>query len=496
MISPVCVSERQPNTLPLDTSACLMVKSDAPPLYTTYTVDDAEGPVKLHEPPPEPPSVPEALVQDLWADQCFATEALTTTDDQAVRVLDSGTPNSDAGPDFQNAHVRIGDMDWRGHVEVHNTSGGWFEHEHHTDPRYDSVVLHVTLHADMWTGGLLRSDESTVPELVLHPYLERSLRELLHAFHRRADEDALPCAPRWTEVPTQHRRDWIHHLARRRMANKRDRLPAPSDTSLDAILHERLLAGLGYSKNDEPMSMLAERVSPSMLRSVEERRDREALLLGTAGLLPEPGDLLDTNRGTADYAMDLRHRFRRLQVRFDLPRLASTAWTFFRLRPNNFPPLRLAQAAAWYAEDALLAADPLPALRAALGQERAVPALHDALASRPGPFWRTHYHLTKEASKHDPGLGSSRRDTLLVNAVVPVLLLDAEEQDDPAQSEAAFDVLRTLSASEDHVVRRFQNLGTEVESAFDAQGLHQLYRHYCTEGGCLDCAIGQHLLNR
>jgi len=194
--------------------------------------------------------------------------------------------------------------------------------------------------------------------------------------------------------------------------------------------------------------------------------------------------------------MDLRHRFRRLQVQFDLPCLESTAWTFFRLRPNNFPPLRLAQAAAWYAEDALLAAAPLPTLHAALGRERAVSALHDALASRPSPFWRTHYHLTKEASEHDAGLGSSRRDTLLVNAVVPVLLLDAEERDDPAQADAALDVLRALSASEDHVVRRFQDLGTEVESAFDAQGLHQLYRHYCTAGGCLDCEIGQYLLDR
>lgn len=473
-----------------------MPDSDAPAPYRSYSIGEHGDAVRLHEPPPDAPSVPEALVQDLWAHQRFDTDSLTTTDGDAVRILDPGRPNSDAGPDFMNAHVRIGGVDWRGHVEVHNVSGGWFEHEHHTDPRYDSVVLHVTLHADMWTGGLLRSDETTVPELVLYPLLETPLRELLHAFHTRADDDTLPCAPRWNEVPTSRRKQWVEHLAAQRMTAKRERLPSPPDPPLEATLHERLFAGLGYSKNDAPMSTLARRISPSTLRSLDASRSREALLLGTAGLLPDPGDLIETDRATADYAMDLRDRFRRQQVRLDVSPMASTAWTFFRLRPNNFPPLRIAQAAAWYAEDALLAEDPLPTLRTALGADAPVSAFRTHLQSTPPSFWRTHYHLTKRAAEHDPSLGPSRRDTLLVNAVIPVLLLDAEERDDEAQANAAIDLLHALPPPQDHVVRRFADLGTEADSAYDAQGLHQLYRHFCTEGRCLDCEIGQSLLDR
>jgi hypothetical protein len=214
-----------------------------------------------------------------------------------------------------------------------------------------------------------------------------------------------------------------------------------------------------------------------------------------AGLLPEPKDLLDADRETADYAMDLRDRYRRLQVRFEIPEMESTSWTFFRLRPSNFPPLRIAQAAAWYADEALLAENPLPRLRAALDAEAPPRALRDALAASPPPFWRTHYHLEKSAAEHECGLGPSRRNTLLVNAVGPTLLLDTDRRDAPAQAEATVDVLRSLPASPDSVVRRFEELGTDAQSAFDAQGLHQLYREYCTEGGCLDCAIGQHLLN-
>jgi len=466
----------------------------SPPAHQVYTVGDSQVAVALQEPAPDV-QVPEALVHDLWRHQRFDTDGLTTTEEEPVRILDPGRPNPDAGPDFRNAHVRIGKMDWRGHVEIHTSSGGWYEHDHNTDPRYDSVVLHVTLHADVWTGGLLRADETTIPEIVLYPRLDTPLRELLHAFHTRSGDDDLPCASRWNEVPENTKRDWIAHLARERLARKRDRLAARTDATLDERLHERLFAGLGYSKNDDPMTTLARRLPPSLVRSVDAPRDQEALHFGVAGLLPEPKDLLDADRTTADYAMDLRDRYRRLQVRFNIPEMESTSWTFFRLRPNNFPPLRIAQAAAWYVDDALLANDPLPPLRSAVGADPPADALREELASSPSPFWRTHYHLKKSASEHAPRLGPSRRDTLIVNAGAPTLLLDADRRDDTAQAEAALDVLRTLSASRDSVVRRFNDLGTAAQSAFEAQGLHQLYREYCTEGGCLECSVGQHLLN-
>ncbi|WP_103019337.1 DUF2851 family protein [Salinibacter altiplanensis] len=449
----------------------------------------------LHEPAPDVATVPEALVQDLWGRQHFETDDLATTDGETIRILDPGQLNSDAGPDFQNAHVRIGNMDWRGQVEVHTTSGGWFRHDHHTDPRFNSVVLHVTLHADMWTGGLLRADESPLPELVLHPRLDTSLRELLYSFRTRADDDTLPCASRWDEVPTARRWSWIRKLAQARLVRKRDRLSASPDLPLDEVLHERLFAGLGYAKNDAPMTTLARRSPPDTLRSLDAPQEREALLLGTAGLLPDPGDLLEADRATADYAMALRDRFRRLHVRLDVRPMAPTTWTFFRLRPNNFPPLRIAQAAAWYAEGGLLRDTPIATLRTALGHDAPMAAFREALTASPPTFWRTHYHLTKQAAEHAPSLGTSRRDTLLVNAVVPVLLRDADQRGDPAQADAALGMLHRLPPSQDHVVRRFEDLGTEPGSAHDAQGLHELYKNYCSAGGCLDCRIGQYLLS-
>ena len=465
------------------------------PLQTdrhVYTVDDAAVAVTLHDPMPKA-AVPEALVQDLWRTQRFDTGALVTHDEQPITVYDPGRLNTDAGPDFLNAHLRIGTMEWHGNVEIHVTSGTWLRHDHADDARYNSVVLHVTLYPDVWTGRLTRPDGSPLPELVLAPRLQTPLRRLLHDFRTRPSADALPCATRIDDVPEAIQHDWIRRLSRERLQAKCERL---RDASGATLLHERLFAGLGYAKNDAPMETLAHRLPLDALSPDLSRRDLEALHFGVAGLLPTPDDLLDADRATADYAMDLRTRFARLKAQAPCAPMNREAWTFFRLRPTNFPPLRIAQGLAWLTAGSLLRTHPLATLRAALADDRPVRALRHALAATPGPFWQTHFRLVTSTKPRDPSLGRSRIDTLLVNAVLPVLLRDARDRNDAAQTDAVWSVLHDLPAARDRVVRRFRDLGVSVGSAAEAQGVHRLYRRYCRAGGCLQCAVGQHLLQR
>ena len=455
----------------------------------------------LHEPAAAQRPVPEALLQDLWRRQHLDTGALRTTDERSLTVLDPGTLNTDAGPDFRQAHVCIGNQTWHGDVEIHPASSGWFDHEHHHDVRYNAAVLHVALYADDWTGGLIREDGSPLPELVLAPHLTTPLRELLHEFRTRRDQ-RLFCASRWHEVPDALRTEWIAALTEERLEAKKERLvdryfAAPD---VEALLHERLFAGLGYAKNDAPMSDLARRVPLARCRRITEassdRRDLEALLLGTAGLLPTPADLLQADRATADYATALVERFERLQQTDpDLaPPMERTRWQFFRLRPANFPQLRLAQAAALLAPGGLLYQDPLGRLLEAVRTEKPARVLREALQAQPSVFWETHFRLEKSTQERDPSVGRRRIDTLIVNAVVPVLALYAEQHDDGALREALRDVLHDLPAGSDRVTRRFRKLGTRPQNAFEAQGLHQLYRTRCQEARCLECTIGQHLL--
>lgn len=458
-----------------------------------YGWDDTVFTVELHEPGLRGP-VPEALVQDLWQTRRFNQAGLETTSGETLVLLDPGRPNPDGGPDFLNARLRIGGIEWHGDVEVHLRSGEWNAHRHGHDPRYNRVVLHVTLEHDLWTGTLRREDGTLLPELVLAPLLETPLRQLLHQFYTQPQEP-IPCGACWTRVPDAVKQPWIAHLAQERVHTRQQRLLDRFRTTrdLETLLHEALFAGLGYARNTEAMASLAHRIPLGLLRRIDDPLDREALHLGVAGLLPEPGDLLEADRATADYGMYLRDSFARLQHWLDLPVMPPTAWQFFRLRPANFPPLRIVQGVAL--AETLLQNDPVGTLVAALRSAAPVEALRQALYARPGAFWETHVRLEKATTRpRDPAIGRERVDALLVNAVLPVLLLHARQQHDPALEATAGELLRQLPAENDEVIRSFETLGTHVHDALTAQGLHQLYRTRCTQGRCLTCAVGQYLL--
>jgi hypothetical protein len=455
--------------------------------------------VPLHEPPGDAlKKVPEALVQDLWQQQRFDRAELQTTDDRSLHVLDPGAPNTDAGPDFTNARLRIGDTEWAGAVEIHVASSGWFEHRHHTDARYNNVVLHVVLHADMWTGGLLHEDDSALPELVLFPHLQVPLRKLLHDHCTSQDDDIL-CASRWNDAPDDLKENHITELGRERLRSKRERLARQYEETPDLaeLLHRRLFAGLGYAKNDEPMTRLAERLPLDLVRQLDDLFDLEALHLGAAGLLPAPDDLLETDRSTADYAVALRDRFRRLNAALEVPVMRRESWKFFRLRPANFPPLRIAQAAALVAPGGLLREnDAVDLLAEAIQQKRPKRALREMLSAEASAFWETHVRLTKATKPRSPALGRTRTDQMLTNAVAPVLLLRAEQTGNAALREAVLALVKDLPARRDSVTRRYRALGTKADDTLQAQGQHQLFRTRCQEARCLTCPIGEHLLER
>ena len=170
-------------------------------------------------------------------------------------------------------------------------------------------------------------------------------------------------------------------------------------------------------------------------------------------------------------------------------------WRFFRLRPANFPPLRIAQAVAMLQPGGLLHRDPIGTLVQALADEDPVAALRIVLQATPGPFWETHIRLEKATKPRNPAIGTSRLNALIANAVVPVLLLYAEQSSDPVLEQALFEVLRQLPPEHDAITRRFEDLDFKIRDAFMAQGLHQLYRTRCREARCLTCAIGRCVLD-
>ena len=402
--------------------------------------------------------IPEATIQDAWVRGLFDASALRTTDGEPVRVLDRGRLNGDSGPDVTDVRVEIGSLLWAGDVEIHTTSAAWEAHGHDADPAYDRVVLHVVLAADRRTGTLRRADGSALPELVLLPHLDRSLRALLRAFYVEPRE-APHCAPRWDEVPPSLRRDWIRALGIERLRQRARALGHAYGRrpDLDRLLVGRMFRALGYEVNAAPFEALAARLPLPRLRRWDGAAIHAALLaasgLGGASLFEAPA-----------------------RAPVEIPPMRPEAWKKGG-RPANAPTRRLAQAAAWLAPGGVLRSD-------------AVAHLADALA---GGLEATFDALRSDPPDGSRPLGLSRATRVLADAVLPVLLLDAEQREDPALETAVLDAYASLPAEADRITRRFADAGLKPKSAAEAQGVHQLARAYCDEGRCARCAVGQAL---
>ncbi|MEM8600041.1 MAG: DUF2851 family protein [Bacteroidota bacterium] len=460
--------------------------------------------IDLHEPDARVAHVPEAVIQEVWQQRRFDATDLRTTDGAQVTILDPGTLNTDGGPDFRAAHLRLSmpdglTLDWRGDVEVHRTSGEWLVHRHHEDPRYDRTVLHVVLCEDAHTGTLPRHDGTTLPEVVLYPRLQTSLRRLLHDFYAQSHPD-FPCAPTVERVPAPVKRDEIRRLGLERIRAKTAMMARAYaiTPNLDELLYRQTLRALGYSPNADAMHNLALRVPLATLRTCRDPRDAEALLVGAAGLLPSHHALVAADAHTAAYALDLRARFAVADEREPVRRMSAVEWQYFRLRPANFPLRRIAQAAALTRQGGLFHTDALGALCSAVHAPKPVAALRHLVRQRaPGSFWDAHVRLDRRLAKDLPAaIGQARADVVLTNALLPVLLLHAAQTNDAALDARVLDVYDALPAPRDALLRTYRRYGFTLTNALDAQGVQQLHRSRCTQGGCLVCGIGQAVLRR
>lgn len=411
--------------------------------------------------------VPEAAIQDAWVRGLFNTTRLRTTEGDPVNILARGFLNRDSGPDVTGVRVRIGSLMWAGDIEIHRTSSDWEAHGHNGDPAYDRVVLHVVLSADRRTGTLRRRDGSPLPELVLLPHLDRSLRSLLRDFYREPRE-APHCGLRLGDVPEATLRSWVRCLGAERLRQRAAEIGAAYGRrpDLDRLLLGRVFRALGYAPNADAFEELARRLPLAAARRLDGP-DVHALLLGLAGLM-EDGDLFERD--------DLRARYAALAAPLGLTPMHRESWRRGG-RPANAPKRRIAQAAALLAPGGVLRTEPVARLGGALG--RSTEAALALLRADPLP--------------DTDRLGAARAARVLADAVLPVLLLDSEQREDPALEAAVFDAFDALAASVDHVTRAFSEAGFEAATALETQGVHQLARAYCDDGRCARCAVGRTL---
>ncbi|GAA4440299.1 DUF2851 family protein [Pontibacter saemangeumensis] len=420
----------------------------------------------------------EDFLHYIWQHQYFDKTALVTTAGEGLQVLRTGFYNTDAGPDFQEALLKVGEVEWSGSVEVHLNASDWHRHQHQRDLKYDQVVLHVVWEADV---PVLYSDGTPVPVLSLQGRVDLSLVNTYQKLQQAMN--AIPCAAFWPSVPAITKTLMLERaLVERLEAKGEEVLHSFRSYSNDweQTAYHTLLRGFGFKTNQQGFEQLAKALPLSVVRRHQHNPlQLEALLYGQAGFLEEPED-------TYGALLQKEHGF--LQHKYTLQPMPRHRWKFLRMRPANFPTVRLAQLAAMlYRQQAffskLLEADTVEQ--------------YEALFRVPvSEYWQQHYHFGRPAKARQKSIGKGSVQNLVVNVAVPLLAAYRLYTDERVYIEKAVSLLEQLREGSNKITRFYQELGWQARSAADNQAALGLYKKYCAPVNCMRCAIGHKIMKQ
>lgn len=422
----------------------------------------------------------EHLLHYLWKHKIFPLQELRTTGGQQVEVIDPGLPNTDAGPDFFNAKLKLDGILWVGNVELHDRSSLWLKHGHQSDAAYDNVILHVVGEADC---PVFRRDGQPIPQLVLTcpADVARRYDEL------RRSEIHPPCYSILSSLPKLTVHSWLSALQVERFERKardiRARLDAYGNHWED-VFFVTLARNYGFGLNSDAFEAWA-RLVP--FRAVDKHRDNlfqvEAFFLGMAGLLDEE------RSDYGDYYLRLQKEYRYLRQKFSLPApLDPSRWRLLRQRPGGFPYVRLAQLADLYHRGQTLFSRVMEA--------RTADELRQLLSVGTSSYWEEHFTFGKTSVRQPKQMGRGALDLVIINTVVPFLYAYGQHRQEESLCERATALLETLKAENNYITRMWSGAGLPVSTAADSQALIQLQKEYCDRKDCLRCRFGYEYLKR
>ena len=418
----------------------------------------------------------EDFLHYVWKHKAFINSSLKTTNGEDIVVKQIGQHNYNAGPDFFNAQLSIDSQLWAGNVEIHIKSSDWYVHSHETDKAYDNVILHVVWEHDT---EIFRKDNSQIPTLELKHYVDEAL---LGNYQRLIQSKSwINCESDFSEVDYFLLNNWLERLFIERLERKSkdiSKLLQQSNNDWEAVLFKMLLKNFGLKINSESFFSLANSVDYSIIRKLQNNvLEMEALLFGQAGLLED--DIQDI------YYLDLKQRFQFLKKKFKLNNKGVLPVQFFRLRPPNFPTIRLSQFSNLYTSEHQLFSK--------IMQINTPDELYKLFKKGVTEFWMSHYTFSRTSKASKKQLTKSFVDLLIINTIIPLKFSYAKVQGRTIDDDL-FKLIKQLKIENNSIVKKFLELKPMEKSALNSQALLQLKTEYCDKNKCLHCAIGNHLI--
>lgn len=416
----------------------------------------------------------EKLLQFIWQLGYFNHADLASVEGEALSILSPGTFNTNGGPDFTGAKIKIGTTTFFGNVELHLQTSDWEKHSHGTDLQYNNVILHVVFRHD-------RKLPHAIPVLELEPRIPGLL---LNRYHELMVANRfIPCDSSIATVPQLVWIAWKERLLSERLTRKAklvSQLLEQNNHHWEETFWWMLARNFGMKVNSEAFEAIAKSIPVTLLaRHKASLHQIEALLFGQAGLLqPEFEDA---------HPRMLQREYRFLQQKLSLLPVCMPL-QFLRMRPGNFPTLRLAQLAVLVHQSVHLFAT--------IRETEELAAAKGLFKIAAGEFWHDHYSFQHSSPFKIKTLGSDTVDNILINTVIPVLFAFGRYHNDDRYTAKALRWLEEIPAEKNVIIRGFVSLGVRSGSAYDTQALLELKNEYCAARKCLSCAVGNSILKR
>ncbi|MEM9823929.1 MAG: DUF2851 family protein [Bacteroidota bacterium] len=421
--------------------------------------------------------IKEDFLHFVWRRKKFNFHNLRSTQGEAIQIISFGEHNHDAGPDFTNARIKIRDTLWAGNVEIHRKSSEWHQHGHHKNKAYDNVILHVVLEEDTVVH---RASGERIPCIELRQLIPTKLAaRYLYLQH---NESRIPCQSQLHRVPSIVRETWLDRLMVERLEQKVlaiEQSLQQNQYNWEESFYHFLARNFGVKVNAIPFELLARSLPLSILRKHKNQLFQiEALLFGQAGLLNQDFE--------ESYPKKLKKEYLFLQQKYRLKNGLKESWKYLRLRPANFPTVRIAQFAQLIFQSNHLFSKAL-----AIQNEKEI---HHMFDLKVGPYWSNHYVFDKASIKKKKSLGSPTIRLIIINTICPFLFYYGQYTGNEIYQEKALDLLEQLPPEKNKIIQQWENLGLNPVSAHQSQALLQLKNEYCNPRKCLNCAIGNTLL--
>lgn len=419
----------------------------------------------------------EEFLHYIFRHRLWSNEKLILSDGRAFEIIDVGQYNYDSGPDFFNGKIKIGDTIWAGNIELHINSSDWFKHNHQTNLAYSNVILHVVYNNDK---EIILPDNSTIPcweiefpHILLNRYLEF-----------KNNEKDIPCEEYFELVDKFKLGFWIEKMGVERLQHKSkvvDIYLESSSNDWEYSFYVSLCRSFGSGLNAFAFEQLAMNTPLKLVRKYSQDKFKmEALFFGQSGLLD--------NAVVDNYAIKLQEEYDYLRKLHNLKPITSAYWKFSKLRPTNFPQIKIAQLVSILSD--------FQGLFAELISKPEYSSIKKYFHPEVSEYWKKHYVFGRPVEKTNSGFGKTSFDTLVINTIAPFVFkyFQMNEKDKPDNKH--YDILTGLKPEDNRYVRVWKKMGIEPHDAFGSQALLHLKKEYCDKKRCLSCQIGNEIMQQ